>query len=232
MIEKLKRYYRLWFRNPPKHRITYKTKVERHGTVYGGWNIIPNSLNESSIVYTFGIGEDISFDLSLIQKYNCKVQAFDPTPRVTEWLAAQKTPANFIYHPVALSDEDGSLTFYTPENEAHISHKAFASEHSKAVIVTCKKLSSILKELGDKQIDLLKIDIEGFEYAVLENMIRENIKPKQLLVEFHHFFPEVGNSKTEDAIRFLEKNGYRLFNAADSFCEFSFVNQEEINNGF
>jgi FkbM family methyltransferase len=225
MIEKLKRYYRLWFKNPPKHRISYQTKIERHGSIYGGWNIMPKSLTEESIVYTFGIGEDISFDLSLIQKYNCTVQAFDPTPRVTEWLEAQNLPKNFVYHPVALSNEDGTLTFYTPENKAHISHKAFASENSKPVIVECQKLSSILKKQGDAHIDLLKIDIEGFEYAVLENMIVENIKPKQLLVEFHHFFPEVGNQKTEEAILFLQKNGYKLFNVADSFCEFSFVRE-------
>ena len=54
-------------------------------------------------------------------------------------------------------------------------------------------------------------------------MIKENIKPKQLLVEFHHFFPEVGNDKTEKMIQTLEQNGYSLFNVADSFCEYSFL---------
>ena len=36
----------------------------RLGTRYGGW-IIPknNTLNENSIVYSGGVGEDISFDL-------------------------------------------------------------------------------------------------------------------------------------------------------------------------
>ena len=38
------------------------------GTNYGGW-IIPknNELNDKSIIYSIGVGEDISFDL-LLQK--------------------------------------------------------------------------------------------------------------------------------------------------------------------
>ena len=226
MLEKIKRYYRLWFKNPPKYKLSFKTNIERHGTVYGGWNIIPNSLNKNSIVYSFGIGEDISFDLSLIKKYACNVHAFDPTPRVTEWLKKQKLPEPFIYYPLALSDSDGLLTFYTPENEGNISHKAFASNNSRAVEVKAQKLKSIAKSLNSASIDLLKMDIEGFEYPVLENMLADNIKPKQLLIEFHHLFPEVGNQKTENMIAKLEANGYRLFSVADSICEFSFILQE------
>ena len=52
------------------------------GTVYGGWDIPENiRLNENSIVYSVGVGEDISFDLKLQDKYNCKIRLIDPTKR-------------------------------------------------------------------------------------------------------------------------------------------------------
>ena len=223
MIEKLKRIYRYYFRSQPKFKISHKTKVEHHGSSYGGWNIIPNSLNQDSIVYSVGIGEDISFDISVIKKYNCKLYGFDPTPRVQTFLKKENPHANFIFAPIGLSDTDGTLIFYTPENDAHISHKAYASKNSNAVEVKCQKLSSMMRDLGHNHIDLLKIDIEGFEYQVLENIFQEDVTIRQLLVEFYHIFPEIGNEKTEKILQQLEDKGYRLFNVSDSFTEYSFL---------
>ncbi len=52
---------------------------------YGNWTYIPdNILNNNSIVYSFGCGEDISFEYILQGKYNCHVHLFDPTPRAIE----------------------------------------------------------------------------------------------------------------------------------------------------
>jgi FkbM family methyltransferase len=223
LIEKLKRIYRKLFKNPPNYTITINVIQERHGSIYGGWNIEKDSLNNDSIVYSVGIGEDISFDLSLIKKYHCKVYGFDPTDRVVEWLNKQKLPEEFVFEPIALSDKDGYLTFFSPEKEDDISHKAISGKGSKAIQVKCKKISTLMRERGHVFIDILKIDIEGFEYDVIENIISENIRPKQLLIEFHHFFPEFGNKKTEQMISTLERNGFRLFNVADSFCEYSFI---------
>ena len=52
------------------------------GTNYGGW-IIPknNELNDKSIIYSVGVGEDISFDLLLQCKYNSNIILIDPTLR-------------------------------------------------------------------------------------------------------------------------------------------------------
>lgn len=135
----------------------------------------------------------------------------------------QNLPKDFIFVPTALSITDGYLTFYSPENESNVSYTAIPNGKSKAETVKCECLKTISQNLKHNTIDLLKMDIEGFEYDVLKNIIEENIRPKQLLIEFHHFFPEIGNIKTEEMIFFLEKNGYRLYNVADSFCEYAFV---------
>ena len=56
--------------------------MEKLGTDYGGWLIPKNiSLNENSIVYLGGAGEDISFDLKLQDKYNCWIVIIDPTKK-------------------------------------------------------------------------------------------------------------------------------------------------------
>ena len=32
--------------------------TERHGSVYGGWVVCPQALDQNSIVYSFGVGTD------------------------------------------------------------------------------------------------------------------------------------------------------------------------------
>ncbi len=59
--------------------------IIRYGTEYGGfW--LPNELdlNESSVIYCIGVGEDISFDVQIGNKSNSNIYLFDPTPRSNE----------------------------------------------------------------------------------------------------------------------------------------------------
>ena len=45
------------------------------------WDVLPDELGSDSIVYSFGVGEDVTFDLALIDRYGMTVHAFDPTPK-------------------------------------------------------------------------------------------------------------------------------------------------------
>ena len=227
MINRLKRIYRFWFKNPPKVSTSKKTKIERHGNDYGGWNIMRNSINSNSIVYSIGIGNDISFDISIINKYHCKIFAYDPTPEVNNWINQQQLPESFIFQPIGLSNIDGLIEFYEPKNKDHISHSAIDLGNSNVVLVPAMTLKSLMQQNHHTQIDLLKMDIEGFEYNVIENLIANRIRPKQLLIEFHHFYSQYGNKKTEDAIGQLLSYGYDLINISDSFCEYSFYDNDK-----
>src|SRR5438309_12554 len=94
-----------------------------------------------------------------------------------------------------------------PENPEHISHTILnrPSTEEFAITVPVRKLSTIMGELGHNSIDILKMDIEGAEYAVIDNIKQSGIRPKQLLVEFHHRFPNVGVKKTKNAIGKLKE---------------------------
>ena len=85
------------------------------------------------------------------------------------------------------------------------------------------RVTTIMKDLGHTSIDVLKMDIEGAEYAVIRDVLRNSIEVRQLCVEFHHRWAEIGVSKTREAISALRSHGYRLFHVSDSGEEYSFL---------
>jgi len=188
------------------------------------WCVCPNGLSASSIVYSFGVGEDISFDLELISRFGPCVHAFDPTPRSIEWVAGQRVPEKFIFHAYGVADFDGVAKFLPPVNPAHVSHTLLARNTPRpAIEVPVHRLMTIMKLLSHSRIDLLKMDIEGAEYAVLNDLLTSGIPMNQLLVEFHHRWRELGPQKTKQAIRGLNSAGYRIFDVSPSGEEYSFL---------
>ena len=203
----------------------YKKEVSIRRQVVGRgpaqWVIAPVITHES-IIYSFGIGENIDFDLDLISRFSVPVHAFDPTPRSQSWLASQALPAEFLVYQTGLADTDGDLTFQAPLDDSFVSFSAVGGERN-GIILPVKKLSTIMNDLGHDRIDILKMDIEGSEYSVIENILSEGIQIDQILVEFHHRFDSFEPADTRDAIVRLRENGYKLFYASPRGEEFSFI---------
>ncbi|MFT5135907.1 MAG: FkbM family methyltransferase [Arenicella sp.] len=200
-------------------------KSERFGSDYGGWHLVTKYINQHSIVYSFGVGEDATFDTALIDRFNLTVHAFDPTPKSINWVKNQDFPTNFIMHEYGIANFEGTVSFNPPTNPNHISHTLLErkSTEKDSIIVNVKTLRSAMSELKHTKIDVLKLDIEGAEYEVITDLINSNIRPKQILVEFHHRFNNVGISKSKTAIKQLRSIGYRLYSISSSNEEFCFL---------
>ena len=198
---------------------------ERYGSDYGGWDIVTTGIDTHSVVYSFGVGEDASFDLALIEKFNLVVHAFDPTPKSIEWVKRQRLPDRFVMHDFGIAAFDGDVAFNPPENPGHVSHTLLErpSTKAKAISVPVKKLGTIMKELGHDRIDVLKMDIEGAEYDVIGDISQSDIRPRQILVEFHHRFPGVAVGRSQEAIDGLRSMGYRLYAVSATHEEFCFL---------
>ena len=180
------------------------------GTAYGKW-IIPADagLNEHSVCYCAGAGEDISFDCALAERFRCTVRIIDPTPRAIRHFdnlakavkAGEAFPINdstedhytisaedlqrLTFLQFGISDRDQELKFYLPKNPAHVSCSTVNLQRTEEYFVAqCFRLESIMKQLGDSSIDLLKMDIEGAECAVIRDLATAKQLPRILLVEF------------------------------------------------
>jgi FkbM family methyltransferase len=187
------------------------------------WCVCPDNLSASSVVYSFGVGEDVSFDLELIRRFHVQLHAFDPTPRSIEWIRRQTLPTEFVFHECGLADFDGSCGFLPPRNPGHVSHTILQRDSPwPAVELPVQRLVTTMRNLGHDRIDLLKMDVEGAEYGVLADLLSSGVRVGQLLVEFHHRWPEVGIEKTKKAIQELNRAGYQLFDVSATGEEFSF----------
>lgn len=210
-------------------QIEHECATEHFGSRYGGWTICADLLDQDSIVYSFGVGEDISFDLGLIAQFDLVVFAFDPTPRSIQWVETQNVPDSFRLQRYGIAPEDGSIRLHAPRDPRFVSHSVIPSHRGSVATIEApvQRLTTILDTLGHRRIDLLKMDIEGMEYKVLDDLLSTSVLPKQLLIEFHHRFPGVGPSRTESALRQLHEAGYRIFAYSPSGEEISLIRTGE-----
>ncbi len=196
-----------------------------HGSDYGGWPIIDGSLAKDAVVYSFGVGDDVSFDLALIERFGVTVHAFDPTPRCMEWLGAQRLPDRFCFHDYGVAAEDGMLQFFPPVNPQHVSYSQQPAAEGAAapVIRPVRRLATIMSMLGHAQLQVLKMDVEGFEYPVIDNLLQSGVQPQQLLIEFHHGMYGFRDAHTESSVSRLRAAGYRIFYVSAVGREYGFV---------
>jgi FkbM family methyltransferase len=208
-----------------------RLKIDMHVPLVkdGGWWFTPQGLNSKSIVYSLGVGDEIDFDLGIINQYDVEIFAFDPTPNSIDLLDSSKLPPRFHFHPWAVTASDGSLKFYPrlkkDGSKSDVMFTMIAEEETKhdVIEVPAYCLTTIVEKLSHERIDLLKMDIEGAEYEVLDGLLASPVMPTQLLVEFHHRFVEDGLNKTYAIIEGLREAGYKIIAISEVGREISFL---------
>ena len=226
--------------------------MTRFGTKYGGW-VLPEDcdLNENSIVYSAGVGEDISFDISIQSKYGCNIYLIDPTKKAIKHFEECKEYFNnreveftggiqsdyyecissdnpninkFTYIEKGLWNEESELKFYKQTNKNYVSQSLIDGMFSKDYeIVNTTTIDKLMKQFGHNRIDLLKLDIEGAEITVLEQMLDNEIYPKYLCIEFDLYLKNKDtNGSTLSLMNRLRTVGYDIFtndNMNITFCK-------------
>jgi FkbM family methyltransferase len=213
---------------------TISRKLEHHGNSYCGWAIPVGSLDQHSVIVDVGLGEDISFSQSLMKKYDCEVQGFDPTPKSIQFVNTLGIK-KFSLHKFGLGDCAGVEKFYLPVNQNYVSGSIGKSEYSgdQYLNVEVITLDGLFDIIGFNCIDLLKMDIEGSEYDVImgEAFARRSSRIKILAVEFHHRWRAYGKASTDRAVARLRKMGFECcWSNSQTNEEFAFVNTTVVTN--
>jgi FkbM family methyltransferase len=211
----------------PQSNVKPLKNLQYFGSERHGYFVPENLLNSESIIYAVGAGEDISFDTELKIRYDSRLYIFDPSPyginhfnEVKAYinhgtpLTLDKSHFSYTYQisprqfneiefvAVGLWDKKEILKFYDPERENYASHSAYLFTDSKSFIeAPVDRLGNLMKQLGHSHVDLLKIEIEGAEYKVIDSIVEDQLDVRAILVEFD----EIYNTK-DKAFHFRIKN--------------------------
>ena len=210
--------------------IRFKAQVKQANTLrFGDWCIEPTGLNEDSVIYSLGVGEDIEFDVGMMDKYGVNIHAFDPTPNTIKWVESKELSDKFIFHPYGISNIDEKIKIFPRVNKrGKKSNTMFSvveedNVKNHGIEVQMHTLKTIMQELGHTKIDILKMDIEASEYSVIADIVNTEIEVDQILVEFHHRFKSISNNMTLEAIDMLNRKGYKIFFISELGREYSFI---------
>jgi|SRR6185437_2507017 len=220
----------MWWRRLHKPDVQVSTRLCGN-SVRHAWPVILDLLGADAVVYTFGIGRDASFEQELIDTVGCKVYSFDPTPKSIAWLKGQNFGPNFHFGEIGISDADGTMELAPPLKEGHISYSAYlptSTERPPLQVRACT-LPTIMGELGHVRLDLLKMDIEGCEYRVIDHLEASGLRPPQMLIEFHQGFYGCSKQMTLESVTKVNRMGYEIFWVSDRGLEYGFVHKAALN---
>ena len=117
---------------------------------------------------------------------------------------------NYIIYNNLISTKDNEIhSFYEYENP-YLGSSVFYYPDAKEHKVESRTLKSIMNENSIDYVDILKIDIEGSEYDVLESIDKETYsKIRQITVEFHDFIDPSLKNRNENVIKYLNSLGFK-----------------------
>ena len=143
-----------------------------------------DDLTESSLVLDLG-GFKGEFASEINERYGCKVLVFEPHPVFFEEckknLQGNSKIQVFNY---GIADVDAEFNLSDNKDASSFFIK---SNSEQGFLCKVKSYSSIVKELGIKEVDLIKINIEGGEYDLLDHILEQGFAPsiKNFQIQFH-----------------------------------------------
>lgn len=198
------------------------------------WSIFDPGIDEIFVI-SAGVGQSITFEQELADRWRAQVVLLDPTPTGVQTMQQLKGLEHIDYMPVGLSTKDGPALFAKPLRAEEGSFSIARPDDEDSLSFECRSLESIMRMHGRKTIDVLKMDIEGFEYSVLSQMLANKIRVRQLCVEIHTRHGSGAQTGSLDAawlILRLYWAGYRIiFNDAMdfTFCHRSLISRSLRN---
>ena len=140
--------------------------------------------------------------------------------------------------PKALWNEKTTLKFFMPPNPDHVScsisnYQNNYRDDTEHLDVESTTISEIMKQFGssDTGPPLIKLDIEGAEIEVIQDILDHDLRPVQILVEFDELngSSKKGHGRVDSTHESLTKHGYKCIHT-DGQTDFLYVQEEAFKN--
>lgn len=162
-------------------------------------------------------------DIVIIDLGSCRgefINEMNNLYNIKKAILVEPNPSNFIhleekenyvlYNKLVSSKDNEIFDFYEDVKSPYNGSIIFNYFNGKIHKIETISLNRIVIENNIEKIDLLKIDIEGSEYDVLENIDESLLKIiSQITVEFHDFIDPKLKEKTNKIINKIESLGFK-----------------------
>jgi len=216
-----RRLTRSWGRRYREWRLP--TGYERLGTKYGGWWLDTNLIEDQPLLVDCGLGEDISFPAAFLDRFGGRVIGVEANPRSLGY-CRKLCPQGMEIRPQAMWKTAGeTLMFHLPRPQDQLPTGADGVsgslmdshpyvEGGEKVMVSTTSLAELLTDADREECAVLKLDIEGAEYEVLEDLCQSAAirKTQQLLVEYHHEATHHSLRETSESVDLIQEAGFNL----------------------
>lgn len=143
-------------------------------------------LDENSVVLDVG-GYHGDWTEPIFRRYGCVIHVFEPVREYAEGIKKRFADSSKIHvHAFGLSSESGLITVGLQENGTS-AHKQTGDAPTE--VVQMVRAGDFIMQERIGRIDLMKINIEGDEYGLLEHLIGDGLiqKVANIQVQFHDF---------------------------------------------
>lgn len=198
----------------------------------GGWYICQDNIQfNDCIIFSYGLGADWSFD-NMGEKYGCIIHGFDPSGSL--WrngmhgeaysnidYSKQYPSKSKIFHSWGLGVLDKAIypPGTIPQEWPGLGDPAFSETNDESWDM--RSIEQTMKDLLVTKLSILKIDVEGAEWAALTAALESKFMRKlfkegrieQLLIEWH-WDPNTSafNSRHETLMKRIESLGFIPWN--------------------
>jgi FkbM family methyltransferase len=159
-------------------------------------------LNEKSLVFDVG-GYKGEFAGDIFCKYNATIYVFEPINLFFQIIQNKfaKNPKVKIFK-FGLAGRDEQMEISMSDNASSVFLKTEDSE-----TIQLKSIVNFIQENKIQSVDLIKINIEGGEYELLESLIENNLISvfKNIQVQFHDFLLDDGKERMSKIQEHLSK---------------------------
>ncbi|MDX1627791.1 MAG: FkbM family methyltransferase [Fulvivirga sp.] len=187
-------------------------------------NIPADILNDKKEPVVLDIGANVGyFSLAIFANYpTARVYSFEPHPycfKVLEDYKKQYQNLDFNTVEKAVSDTNQEIPLFISKDKDFTTTSSIfdsANKDTKKIMAKAVKLEDFIHEEGLDQIDLLKLDCEGSEYAILYNLSEQTFeKITALTIETHR--GEEDKQHIEALNKYIEGKGYKTISLDEGY---------------
>ena len=154
----------------------------------------------------------------MLHRHDCDIWGFDSTPKSLRYWNEEKKDKTkwrrFHHQAYLIASADGPISLELPKGHG-VSYAESAFNRKgmtpgTKIELEARSLPTIMQSLHHERVDLVKLDVEGSEFAIFDAWPTYRPKPRvcQVLVEWHTRLVQDGEARKAQAIHSMKMAGY------------------------